>query len=107
MHLPIGDAENGDRRDHGQVAPVPPGDDLAGDPATRTTGNDRSAPVASQGGTSAETKQAIRPSSHNPARSASGPPLTGRRWVQFGIAVSRKPATAAITKPNSISWICQ
>ena len=49
----------------------------------------------------------MRPSSHNPASSASGLPLTGSRPVQFGIAVSRKPAIAAITKPNSISWICQ
>ena len=32
---------------------------------------------------------------------ASGYPRTGSRPVQFGIAVSRKPATAAITKPNS------
>ena len=31
----------------------------------------------------------------------------GGRLVQFGIAVSRKPAIAAITKPKSISWICQ
>ena len=74
---------------------------------TSTTGKDRSAAMAIHAGTSAESRQAMRPSSHNPASSASGLPLTGSRPVQFGIAVSRKPAIAAITKPNSISWICQ
>ena len=49
----------------------------------------------------------MRPSSHNPTSTASGAPLTGSRRVQFGMAVSRKPAMAAITKPKSISWICQ
>lgn len=63
--------------------------------------------IASHVGISAETRQAIRPSIHSPASTASGAPLTGRRPVQFGIAVNRKPATVAITKPNNISWICQ
>src|SRR5207237_5445774 len=58
-------------------------------------------------GISIEIRQAIRPSSHSPASVASGAPATGGRPVQFGMAVSRKPAIVAITKPNSISWMCQ
>ena len=71
------------------------------------TGKARSAATASQTGISAETRPAIRPSSHKPAKLASGSPLTGSRPVQFGIAVNRKPAIAASAKPNSISWMCQ
>jgi hypothetical protein len=74
---------------------------------TSINGNDKSAEIASQGGKSAEIMQETRPNNHNPARSASGAPFNGRCPVQFGIAVSRKPAIAAITKPNSISWTCQ
>ena len=74
---------------------------------TKATGKARSAAMASQTGISAETRPAIRPSSHKPAKLASGSPLTGSRPVQFGIAVNRKPAIAAIAKPNSISWMCQ
>ena len=75
--------------------------------ATSTTGNDKSAAADSQNGTSAETRQISRPNSHRPTSSARGRPLIGSRRVQFGIAVNRNPAMAAITKPNSISWICQ
>jgi hypothetical protein len=74
--------------------------------ATRRTGKERSAATASQTGTRNETTQAIRPSNHNPASSANAPPLKGSRPVQFGIAVSRKPATAAITSARaaSLGW---
>jgi hypothetical protein len=54
----------------------------------------------------AETRQAIRPIAHRVTSSASGKPRTGSRPVQLGTAVSRKPAAAAITNPNSISWTC-
>ena len=42
-----------------------------------------------------ETKTAPRPSAHSAQSSASGRPATGNRPVQFGIAVSKKPATTA------------
>jgi hypothetical protein len=71
-----------------------------------STGTTNRPEIASQGGISAEIRE-TRPNNHNPARSASCAPFTGRRPVQFGIAVSKKPAMAAITKPNSISWTCQ
>ena len=45
----------------------------------------------------AENKIATRPASHSSASAASGQPLTGSRPVQFGMAVSRKPATVAAT----------
>lgn len=37
----------------------------------------------------------------------SQPPLTGSQPVQFGIAVSRNPATLAGMKPNNIPCTCQ
>jgi hypothetical protein len=67
-------------------------------------GKDKSAMIASQAGRSAEIRQGD--ASYRPASRASGWPRTGSRPVQFGMAVRRNPATAAITKPNSISWIC-
>ncbi len=67
----------------------------------------RSAGTTSQAGINAENRQTRRPSAHNATSTASGVPATGGRLVQLGIAVSRKPPTAAITKPNSISWMCQ
>ena len=67
-------------------------------------GKDKSAMIASQAGRSAEIRQGD--ASYRPASRASGWPRTGSRPVQFGMAVRRDPATAAITKPNSISWIC-
>jgi hypothetical protein len=75
--------------------------------ATRRAGNEISAPIVSQTGMRDETRQTIRPSSHNPTSIANSPPLTGSRPVQLGIAVNRKPAMAAMTKPNNISWMCQ
>ncbi len=50
---------------------------------------------------------ATRPASQIANSSISGRPRTGSRPVQFGIAVSRKPAMTAPTKPNSISCRCQ
>jgi len=72
-----------------------------------TAGNERSTTAASPAGTRAEIRQAMRPSSHKAASSPSGAPLTGGRPVQLGSAVSRNPAIVAMTKPNSISWMCQ
>ena len=43
----------------------------------------------------AENSIARRPASHSSASAPSGAPVTGRRPVQFGIAVSRKPAITA------------
>src|SRR5512132_1629749 len=62
-------------------------------------GKDKSAMIASQAGRSAEIRQGD--ASYRPASRASGWPRTGSRPVQFGMAVRRNPATAAITKPNS------
>ena len=56
--------------------------------------------IASQAGRSAEIRQGD--ASYRPASRASGWPRTGSRPVQFGMAVRRDPATAAITKPNSL-----
>ena len=72
-----------------------------------TVENERSTIAANHAGTSSETMHTTGPSNHKLARSAKGAPLIGGRPVQFGIAVSRNPAIVAITKPNSISWICQ
>ena len=71
-----------------------------------TAGNERSTTAASHAGTRAEIRQAMRPSSHKAASSPSGAPLTGGCPVQLGSAVSRNPAIVAMTKPNSISWMC-
>src|SRR6056297_58266 len=49
---------------------------------------------------------AALPSSQSPASSASDRPARGAAPVQLVIAVSRKPAIAAGTKPYSISCAC-
>ena len=43
----------------------------------------------------AEANTAIRPAAHSATRAASETPATGRRPVQLGIDVSRKPAATA------------
>ena len=55
----------------------------------------------------ADVTIAARPEAHNTARANSGTPCKGKRPVQFGMAVNRKPATAAMAKPWIISWACQ
>src|SRR3546814_15676761 len=47
------------------------------------------------------------PSIHKSASPARVRPLIGGRPVQLATAVRTNPAIAAITKPNSISWMCQ
>ena len=42
-----------------------------------------------------DARMATRPANHSSASAPSGQPLTGNRPVQFGIAVSRKPAMLA------------
>ena len=54
-----------------------------------------------------ENATAPRPSTQIANNIISGAPCSGLRPVQFGIAVNRKPAIAAATKPNSISCTCQ
>ncbi len=49
----------------------------------------------------------MRPRSHNKTSTARGQPCKGKRPVQLGIAVSKNPAMAATTTPNTISWKCQ
>src|SRR5262245_9065607 len=44
----------------------------------------------------AEPATATRPASQSAARAANGKPLTGKRPVQLGMAVSRKPVTMAV-----------
>ena len=51
--------------------------------------------------------QASRASSQTAASAIRGLPLSPGTPVQFCTAVSRKPATMAATKPNSISCMCQ
>src|SRR5690348_8380427 len=50
--------------------------------------------------------RAARAPSHSKQSSASGTPRTGCDEVHVGTAVSKNPATAAATKPNSISCAC-
>ena len=73
----------------------------------RTSHSERSIAAASPAPISAETATAILPASQRRTRPPSGAPCSGSRPVQLGMAVSRKPQTAAPTKPNSISWACQ
>ena len=56
--------------------------------------------------TSAENSTASRAAPTRRTAPATACPAIGSRPVQFGIAVSRKPETAAPTKPNSISCRC-
>ena len=55
----------------------------------------------------AEMLTAIRPATQVENSRISGLPCSGSLPVQFGTAVSRKPATTAAIYPNSISWTCQ
>ena len=57
--------------------------------------------------TIAEAAIAARPQAHAAARPNNGAPCRGKRPLQLGMAVSRKPATAAMAKPCTISWACQ
>ena len=59
--------------------------------------------AAGQTPISEEKSTARRAAAHKPNSESSGLPAIGSRPVQFGIAVSRNPATAAPTNPNSIS----
>src|SRR6185436_10392421 len=62
---------------------------------------------AACGPSDADSRSATRPASQRPASAARRAPRSGSRPVQFGIAVRRKPATAAKEKPKTISWTCQ
>ena len=53
--------------------------------------------MATTGPSQADTSIAARPASHTTNKATSGAPTTGRRPVQLGTAVSRKPATTAGT----------
>ena len=63
--------------------------------------------AVSQNGTEPTVLMATRPSNHRLTTIISGRPAKPRAPVQLGTAVSRNPAMAAITKPNSISCECQ
>src|SRR5690625_3740767 len=60
----------------------------------------------SQCGSVPASHMATRPASHRPNSACSLAPASGAQRVQLHMAVSRKPAMAAGTKPNSISWLC-
>ncbi len=53
--------------------------------------------AATSGPILVDSRIAIRPANQSATSAASGAPFTGNRPVQFGIAVSRKPATVAAT----------
>ena len=74
--------------------------------ASRSSGNAR-AIAAAAGPILAEHATATRPATNTSASTPSRQPWIGRRPVQSGTAVRRKPAIAAWAKPNSISWPCQ
>ena len=71
------------------------------------SGKARSTAVAAPAPISPPNRVAARPAAHSSASAASGMPCSGSLPVQFGIAVSRKPATVAAPKPKTISWTCQ
>ena len=56
----------------------------------------RSMPTTHPAGSHPDSAIAIRPASHSAASAATGQPTTGIRPVQFGTAVSRKPAITAL-----------
>ncbi len=66
-----------------------------------------SRPMAGPQPMRAENATASRPAIQASTSTRSGPPRTGRRPVQLGMAVSRKPPMAATWKPKTISWMCQ
>jgi hypothetical protein len=61
----------------------------------RTARNDRSMAAAAGAPIQADTRIATRPAIQTKSRARSGVPVTGRRPVQLGTAVSRKPAAIA------------
>ncbi len=65
----------------------------------KIAGKARSTAAAGQAPIQTDPAIAARPASQSSIRPASGAPCNGIRPVQFGIAVSRKPATTAPTKP--------
>ncbi|MDE1150069.1 MAG: hypothetical protein PW843_26240 [Azospirillaceae bacterium] len=75
----------------------------------RVAGKAASTIAARAGGTvtTRPARASRRPASHRATSRASGRPRRGGRPVQLGTAVRMNPATAAMTKPNSISWMCQ
>ena len=52
------------------------------------------------------SRTATRPDSQTANRTNNTGPPTGGRPVQFGMAVSRKPATIADPYPKRSSWEC-
>ena len=64
---------------------------------------DKSKTAAAIGPIEAAARKPNRPASQKDTNKPNRQPLTGRRPVQFGIAVRIKPAIAAPAKPNSIS----
>jgi len=91
----------------GRLRQLPPAKISRSTTAQNATGKARSSTAAAQGPISADRPTAARPRAQSPTSSAKPGPRSGSRPVQLGIAVSRKPAITAATKPNSISWACQ
>ena len=75
--------------------------------AASNTRNSESMAAAGPQPIHAEMLTAIRPATQVEKSRTSGLPCNGNLPVQFGTAVSRKPATTAAMYPNSISWTCQ
>ena len=81
---------------------------IGGASSASSTGSKLSSAAAvSQNGTAPTVLMATRPSIHRPTTIIRGRPAKPRAPVQLGTAVSRNPATAAMTKPYNISCECQ
>ena len=75
--------------------------------APRTGTKARSSSATTPAGSAPENQTATRPASHSPATSATKRSVGAGAPVQFGTAVRKKPPSAALAKPKTISCACQ
>ena len=95
MEHRVADKEQADQQQHLEVAQVGLDTISRATTAARATRNKRSTTAAQGRPSQAEMATAKRPASQVSRRPSNGGPVTGSRPVQFGTAVSRKPATMA------------
>ena len=103
----IAGGEQADDDDDHEIAPLLAGNDLARGRSRQQDEETDSIAAAGPQPIQAEILTAMRPATQVENSSISGLPCSGSLPVQFGTAVSRKPATTAAMYPNSISWTCQ